>query len=140
VSASDRLIVVHIGSKNGFLEGAELIFKAGTASGDYHGQMNSQNFEKRLNKKVIPKLPLNSAVVMDNAPYHGRLEDKPPSKTAVKDMIDWLRRCGVAYDVSTRKANLFAAIEKLKPKDKIFKVDNLLHAHGHTALRTPPYM
>jgi transposase len=55
-------------------------------------------------------------------------------------MIDWLRRRGVAYDVSTRKANLFAEIEKLKPKDKIFKVDNMLHAHGHTALRTPPYM
>jgi hypothetical protein len=35
---------------------------------------------------------------------------------------------------------LFAAIEKLKTKDKIFKVDNLLHAHGRNALRTPPYM
>jgi hypothetical protein len=38
--------VVHISSKNRFLESAELIFKAGTASGDYHGQMNSINFEK----------------------------------------------------------------------------------------------
>jgi transposase len=72
---------------------------------------------------------------------YGQQEDKPPLKiTLKKDMINWLRRCGVAYDVSTRKANLFAAIEKLKPKDKIFKVDNMLHAHGHTALRTPPYM
>jgi hypothetical protein len=32
VSASNRLIVVHIGSKNGFLEGVGLIFKAGTAT------------------------------------------------------------------------------------------------------------
>jgi transposase len=52
-------------------------------------------------------------------------------------MIGWLR---MAYDVSTRKANLFAATEKLKLKDNIFKVDNMLHAHGHTALRTPPFM
>jgi transposase len=35
---------------------------------------------------------------------------------------------------------LFAVIEKLKPKHKVFKVDNMLHAHGHTALRTPPYI
>jgi hypothetical protein len=75
---------------------------------------------------------------MDNIPYHGRQEDKPPSKTALKkDMIDWLRRRWVAYDVSTRRANLFAEIEKLKPEDKIFKADSMLHAHGHTALRTP---
>jgi hypothetical protein len=71
VGASNRLIVVYISSKNGFLVGAELILKAGTASGDYHGQMNSVNFEKWLNEKVIPNLPLNSVVVMDNAPYHG---------------------------------------------------------------------
>jgi hypothetical protein len=83
VGASNRLIVIHIGLKNGFIEGAELIFKAGTASGDYHGQMNSVNFEKWLNEKVIPNPPLNSVVVMDNAPY-GRQEDKPPSKTALK--------------------------------------------------------
>jgi hypothetical protein len=25
---------------------------------------------------------------------------------------------------------LFAASEKIKPKDKIFEVDNMLHAHG----------
>jgi hypothetical protein len=42
--------VVHIGSKNGFLEGAELIFKVRTANADYHGQMNSVNFEKWLNE------------------------------------------------------------------------------------------
>jgi hypothetical protein len=75
---SNRQIVVHICSKNRFLEGAELIFKEGSASGDYHGQINSVNFEKWLNEKVIPNLPLNSAVVMDNAPYHGRQEDKHP--------------------------------------------------------------
>jgi hypothetical protein len=33
VSASNRLIVVYIGSKNRFLEGAGLIFKARTAGG-----------------------------------------------------------------------------------------------------------
>jgi hypothetical protein len=44
VSVSSRLIVVYIDLKNRFLEGAELIFKAGTASGYYHGQMICINF------------------------------------------------------------------------------------------------
>jgi hypothetical protein len=51
-----------------------------------------------VERESDPNLPLNSVVVMDNAPYHGRQEDKPPPKTAVKKyMIDWLRRRGVAY-------------------------------------------
>jgi hypothetical protein len=63
--------VVHIGSSNAFLEGAGLVFKAGTASGDYHGQTNANNFGKWLNEIVILKLPCASVLVMDNALCHG---------------------------------------------------------------------
>jgi hypothetical protein len=51
--------------------------------------MNYVNFEKLLNEKVTPYLPLNSVgVVMDNTPYHRQQEDKHPSKTALKkDML-----------------------------------------------------
>jgi hypothetical protein len=41
VNASDRLIVVHLGGSGGFVEGCELVYKAGKAAGYYHGQMNS---------------------------------------------------------------------------------------------------
>jgi hypothetical protein len=41
--------------------------------------MNADNFEKRLNEIVIPKLPPTFMFVMDNAPYHGRQVGKPPS-------------------------------------------------------------
>jgi hypothetical protein len=47
------------------------VYKAGKAKGDYHGKMNSDNFEKWVNGKVIPNLATPS-VVMDNAPYHGK--------------------------------------------------------------------
>jgi hypothetical protein len=47
-----------------------LMYKAGTTTGDYHGQMNSGNFEKWITVQVIPNLPPSSTVVMDNAPYH----------------------------------------------------------------------
>ncbi|KAJ4446436.1 hypothetical protein ANN_13132 [Periplaneta americana] len=56
-SAGNRLIVLHAGSKNGSLRNAELVYKAGSASGDYHGQMNQVNFEKWVDEKLIPNLP-----------------------------------------------------------------------------------
>jgi transposase len=138
---SHRLIVMHIGSSNGFLEGAGLVFRAGTVSGDYHGQMNADNFEKWLSEIVIPKLPPTSVLVMDNAPYHGRQVDKPPSASALKkEMIDWLERHGVQCDTSARKGVLYTIINSMKPKQKTFRVDKLLESHGHSVVRLPPYM
>jgi hypothetical protein len=125
-STSHRRIVAHIGSSNGFLEGAGLVFGAGTASGDYHGQMNTDNFEKLLNEMVFPKLPLASVLVMDNAPYHGRQFDKQPAASALKkEMIDWLERCGVQCDTSARKATLYTIINSMKSKEQTLRVAEL---------------
>jgi hypothetical protein len=50
VNASNRLIFVHLGESGGFVEGCELVYKAGQAMGDYQWQMNSNNFEKWVNE------------------------------------------------------------------------------------------
>ncbi|XP_063215599.1 uncharacterized protein LOC134527137 [Bacillus rossius redtenbacheri] len=140
-NASNRLIIVHIGSANGFLDNALLVFKAGAASGDYHGQMNAENFEKWLVEKVIPNLPPASVIVMDNAPYHSKQQDKCPSNYATKnDIIEWLNRKGITCDSSIRKVTLLDLLAQHRPKEKIFRVDKLLKQHGHKVLRLPPYM
>jgi hypothetical protein len=41
VNASNRLTVVHLDRSGGFVEGYELVYKAGKAMGDYYRQMNS---------------------------------------------------------------------------------------------------
>jgi hypothetical protein len=65
VNASNRLIVVHLGGSGGFVEGCELVYKASKATGDYHGQTHSDNFEKWMNEKVIPNLAtLSSSWIM----------------------------------------------------------------------------
>lgn len=90
-----RLVIVHAGSKNGFVPNACLIFKAGQVSGDYHGQMNSENFVKWLEQKLLPNIPPESVLILDNASYHSVQEDKVPTKSALKqDMIDWLLKKG----------------------------------------------
>jgi hypothetical protein len=42
----------------------------------------------------------------------------------------------MTYEQET--ANLFAKVGKLKPKDNIFTVENMLHADGLTASRALP--
>jgi hypothetical protein len=136
--------MVHAGSRAGFLQGGELIYKAGSASGDYHGQngqMNSINFEKWVTDKLLPNLPPCSVVVLDTAPYHSVQVDKVPSKYSVKsEMISWLERQGVFCDPTMRKRQLYDLILTRKPKEKTFKIDHLLNAQGHTVVRLPPYM
>ena len=83
-SAGNRLIVAHAGSKDGFVPNADLVFKAGCATGDYHGQMNNENFEKWVREKLLPNIPSNSVVVMDNASYHTKIVDPIPTKYSSK--------------------------------------------------------
>lgn len=140
-SASNRFIVAHIGGRGGFINGCELIFRAGTATGDYHGQMNSDNFEKWLIEKVIPKLQTPHVVVMDNAPYHGKQTDKPPTKYSLKkDMISYLIKNGIECNENMRKVVLYDLVLSIKPKEKIFRVDKLFAKYGHSVVRLPPYM
>lgn len=140
-SSSSRLIVVSIGSIEGFVPGATLVFKSGTTSGDYHGQMNGKNFEKWVTEKVIPNLKPASVVVMDNAPYHGVQVDKPPTKYATKvSMMSWLQKNGIHFDSTLRKADLFDIVAAHTPAEKVFVIDEMLKANGHQVIRLPPYM
>jgi len=71
-----RFIILHVGSKNGFLSGCELVFRGKNIENDYHTEMNSTVFEDWVKTKLLVKLPPNSIIVMDNASYHSRIADK----------------------------------------------------------------
>ncbi|KAJ4445926.1 hypothetical protein ANN_12612, partial [Periplaneta americana] len=46
MNKGQRLIIVHAGGENGFVPNALLIFKSGLKTGDYHQDMNSENFTR----------------------------------------------------------------------------------------------
>lgn len=141
MNSGNRLIILHAGGASGFLAGAELIYKAGSTTGDYHGQMNSGNFQKWVVNQLMPNLQPNSVVVLDNAPYHCIQVDKAPSPYALKgDMIEWLRKKGVECNETMRKNDLYKLILPLKPKEKTYRIDNMLSGSGHVVIRLPPYM
>ena len=46
ISKGERMIIVHAGTMNGFISGTKLVYKAGSSTGDYHHEMNFENFSK----------------------------------------------------------------------------------------------
>ena len=78
------LIVNHLGSEDGFLNGCEECFIGAKDSEDYHKEMNSIHFERWWKDSVLPKLPTKSAFVIDNARYHSRQTEEFRAQTGEK--------------------------------------------------------
>lgn len=126
--SSGRLIVVHVGSVTGFVPNADVIFKAGCATGDYHGQMNEENFKHWMENLLNnPNIPLGSVIVFDNAPYHSVVENKPSTKYSLKaQMIAWLEMNNIAFDEKMLKCELMTLVNENKPPEKTFKIDTFI--------------
>ncbi|GBP24484.1 hypothetical protein EVAR_20808_1 [Eumeta japonica] len=93
LSKGNRLVIVHAGGEASFVSNAFLTFKTGAKSDDYYDNMNLENYERWLRTKLIPNLPPNSVVVVDNASYHNKQLDAAPTSTTKKaNMQTWLRQ------------------------------------------------
>jgi hypothetical protein len=85
-----KLIIVHAGGEAGFVPNF-LIFKSNSKTGNYHDEVNSENYIRWLNEKLIPNLPPHSVIVLDNASYHNvQYSPTPTSDLTKKLMQDWL--------------------------------------------------
>ena len=98
-----RLIILHAGSENGWIDGADLVFQSKKATGDYHDEMNSDNFEEWFHDKLLCNVPCNSLIVMDNASYSRRIEKVPTSNSRKGDMQDWLTSHGIEYPIYKKR-------------------------------------
>ena len=58
-----RLIINHLGSKNGFVDSCGECFVGKKDSGDYHNEMNFTHFERWWESKVLPSLPDKSVML-----------------------------------------------------------------------------
>lgn len=136
----ERLVLVNAITKDGWVPGAKLVFKSSRKTGDYHGQMNWDLFSKWFSEKLIPNIPANSLIVMDNAPYHSILsENSAPTSGCSKARIQhWLELNGVASSADCLKAELVEILIKMAPAST-FAIDELAQKYGHEVVRTPPY-
>jgi hypothetical protein len=105
-------------------------FHLGVKSGDYHDDMNWNNFEKWAKILLIPNLPPHSVLVLDNASsYHNTIAiTEPTTATRKADMISWLEVRNIGHDANLTKPELYSIIkqhksapypEQLNPIEKI---------------------
>ncbi|TMW55725.1 hypothetical protein Poli38472_010607 [Pythium oligandrum] len=99
----ERSIVCHIGGRDGFVDGAKLIFRGSKAlkDSDYHTEMNSSVFLDWMRRKVLPAVPSRSVIVIDRATYHTTLtEQTKPAKSTFRkaQLAEWLVAHGVVHN------------------------------------------
>ena len=136
----ERLIIINAITKNGWVNNAKLIFKSTRKTGDYHGQMNGELFQKWFRDKLIPNIPENSNIILDNASYHNVLsESSPPIPQSSKARIyDWLLLNKVPCNPDCLKAELIEILNKFTISP-IYIIDEIAQQFGHQIIRTPPY-
>lgn len=136
----DRFVIVNAMTKDGWVPGAKLVFKSSKKTGDYHGQMNAELFQKWFKEKLLPNIPSNSLIVMDNAAYHMTLsEHSAPTESCSKSkMKRWLELNKIFCDPNCLKAELVEIIKKVAP-EPTYMIDEIAEKYGHEVVRTPPY-
>lgn len=97
------------------------------ASADYHQDMNAEVFESWLEKQLLPNLPEKCVLVIDNASYHSRQDQKIPTQATKKaDMLEFMfkQKIAVPQPVQTKPVLL----QKIKQAniEKTYFVDNLV--------------
>lgn len=133
-----RFIIAHIGSTEGFVENGLLLFES-KKTDDYHKDMNSELFEKWFSE-ILPSIPENSVIVLDNASYHSRRREKIPCTSSTKKtMQEWLTSKLIVFDEGMVKAELMQIINLHKPSTVSYVVDEMAKEQNKVVLRLPPY-
>ncbi|XP_072389346.1 uncharacterized protein [Diabrotica undecimpunctata] len=140
ISKGQRLITVHVGGEMGFIKNSYLKFKSNLKTIDYHSQMNFQNYKKWLVEILIPNLPAQSVLAIDNATYHNVQSEKNITTASKKDEIkEWLRKKTIPFRDDMLGAELYTLAKFYQPHHKSNELDKLLEENRHSVLRLPPY-
>jgi hypothetical protein len=146
-SEGKRFTILHAGCEFGWLGGCDLFLDSKNNDRDYHKTMTGELFQKWIKDQLIPALAQiqrKCVVVMDNAPYHSMVLDKPPTFSSKKsEMKEWLvkkNNVGESQYQNLRKKELWELIRPFRNNsNKIYVIDQLLREQGHEVLRLPPY-
>jgi transposase len=136
----ERFIIMNAITKQGWVPGAKIIFKSTKKTGDYHGQMNGEIFQKWFSEKLIPNIPKTSIIIMDNAAYHNILSihSAPTAACSKGRIVEWLAHNKFPCSADCLKVELVETLLKYAPEPTCV-VDEIARQAGHEIYRTPPY-
>lgn len=107
-------------------------------AGDYHDEMTSVRFEDWWNDQLLPNIPPNTLIVMDNAPYHSRRrEEYPVQSWTKKKMVEWLDKKAIPYPDKCLKTDIWSIVKRHRPAHPEYVVDYVAKQAGHEVVRLP---
>lgn len=134
-----RLIVMHIGSSDGFVVGGYSCFESTKHTNSIHLKMNSNTFYDWF-MNVLPLLKDNAVIVMNNAFNNTAKKYSCPAMTWKKeDIIKWLQNKGELIDRPMVKAQLLEQIQLIKPQYDQYVIDELAKTVNKTVVRLPQF-
>lgn len=131
-----RFNILHAGSDSGFLQGTEHIMLCKKKTEE------SDSYEEWFIEKLLPKIPPNSVVVIDNnAPYHKKKEENIPDNTWKKQQIkNWLASKNIQLNDVTQKKDLLAVVNDVRSTYSTkHKIDEVARQRGIILISLPPY-
>ncbi|XP_037529197.1 uncharacterized protein LOC119406529 [Rhipicephalus sanguineus] len=136
-----RLIVLHAGSENGFVDGESLVFRAkNSVASDYHSEVDGPRFERWFKEQILPNIEPRSVIVMDNAPYHSVQLQKLPSTSSRKaEVQSWFTQKNIPWSNDPLKPELIQVVKRNKHRFSGYWIDALAKAAGHDIVRLPSY-
>ncbi|XP_068625066.1 uncharacterized protein [Battus philenor] len=133
-----QLIVTHIGSVNGFVDGGLMVFESKKGR-HCHQVMNPIVFEEWFSQ-ILRKIPDDSVIVLDSAPYHSRTIEKVPTTNSNKQEIrSWLKEKQISYEKDMLKRELLNVVKNHKEQYEAYIIDELAKQNNKIVLRIPPY-
>ena len=140
IGKGSRLIILHAGTAEGWVPGALLCFQSKHGKEDYHEEMDGPTFFKWIEEQLLPNIPAESVIIIDNAPYHSMVIDRAPTLASKKaDLQKWLTEHNISFDPKMIKVQLYELVKLNKRRFPLYVIDELAARHGHTIVRTPPY-
>ena len=127
-----RFIVFHAGGVNDVVPGGLLMFTSRNGNkGDDHDSMNHDNFMTWFRSQLLPNIPPSSLIIMDNASYHNKIENKIPRKCCTKAyIVSWLQMNNIPHNPDITKAELLDLVTRNSQK-QFYVTDKIANDHGH---------
>lgn len=127
------------GSQCGSVKETQLVFLAKKGMADFHEEMNVASFELWFIKQLLPNIPAESAIVLDNAPFHSRKVEKVPNtKTKKGEIKKWREEKNINFPDESLKKEMLDEVNKVKHLYNKYYVDENAKDPGFTVLRLAP--
>lgn len=134
-----QYIIVHAGGEKGFVSGGLHMFRPQISNrGHYKVTVTPQCFQIWFRDQLLPNIPSNSLIIMDDAYWHSNIVNNVPNANMKKDcIIQWLQENNIAPDKTVSKTELLHIVNSYKKK--LFDIDLLAKNCGHQVVRLPPH-